>query len=131
MPSADSVSDAVRAFAAERHLGFLATLRADGSPHVAPVGFMLDPDDVVRIITFEAATKVANIDNDPRAAVSWVDGPRWATLEGTAHVRRDPEGIQPGLEAYELKYRPPKDREDRVVIEIRVEHVLASRNLRV
>ncbi len=30
-------------FLTERHLASLTTLRADGSPHVVPVGFTYDP----------------------------------------------------------------------------------------
>ena len=37
-------SAALREFWRERHLCTLTTLRADGSPHVVPVGATLDPD---------------------------------------------------------------------------------------
>lgn len=128
----------VRAFAQERHLATIATLRADGTPHLTPVGFTLAaaPDDtegsngaVVRVITFAGATWVRNLRHDPRAAVSWVDGGRWATLEGPATLRTDPESCALAEALYAHKYRPPKSRADRVVIEIAVTRVLAARSL--
>ena len=40
------------AFLTERHLATLTTLRADGSPHVVPVGFTFDAGSLTaRIIT--------------------------------------------------------------------------------
>ena len=40
----DAVSAEFRAFWTERHLASLVTLRADGTPHVVPVGVTLDLD---------------------------------------------------------------------------------------
>ena len=40
-------SDDLVAFWAERHLCTVTTLRADGSPHVVPMGVALDPDSCV------------------------------------------------------------------------------------
>ena len=45
------------AFLAERHLATLTTIRADGTPHVVPVGFSYDPGGVVRVITFAGSVK--------------------------------------------------------------------------
>ena len=48
-------------FLAERHLATLTTLRADGSPHVVPVGFSYDVEDgLVRVITFAGSVKARN-----------------------------------------------------------------------
>ena len=45
-------------FMRERHLATLTTLRADGSPHVVPVGFTYDVDRaVVRVITWASSVK--------------------------------------------------------------------------
>ena len=67
----------------ERHLATLTTLRADGSPHVVPVGFTWDPDaGVVRITTNDGSVKRKNAERlgpdgtPPRAAVCQVDGGR-------------------------------------------------------
>ncbi|HEY2998563.1 MAG TPA: pyridoxamine 5'-phosphate oxidase family protein, partial [Acidimicrobiales bacterium] len=53
-------------FAAERVLATLTTLRPDGSPHVAPVGFTWDEkEQLVRIITFASSKKVRNLRTCP------------------------------------------------------------------
>jgi PPOX class probable F420-dependent enzyme len=112
-------------FLHEHHLGTLATLRADGSPHVAPVGFSYDGDaGLVRIITFERAQKVRNVDGGGRAAVSQVDGRRWVTLEGEARVVRDPTAVAGAVAAYSARYRTPGERPDRVAIEIVVDRAM-------
>ncbi|MEV6305547.1 PPOX class F420-dependent oxidoreductase [Actinoplanes sp. NPDC051861] len=48
--------------------GKLATTRADGSPHVVPIWFVLDGDDVV-FNTGETSVKGRNLARDPRATI--------------------------------------------------------------
>ena len=48
--------------------GKLATVRADGRPHVAPVWFVMDGDDAV-FTTAEDTVKAANLACDPRASL--------------------------------------------------------------
>lgn len=58
-----------RAFvSAGTRTGKLATTRADGGPHVAPVWFVLDGDDVV-FMTGESTAKGRNLRRDPRACL--------------------------------------------------------------
>jgi PPOX class probable F420-dependent enzyme len=112
-------------FLAEYHLASLTTLRADGSPHVVPVGFSYDADaQLVRIITFEGSTKVRNARRGGRAAVSQVDGGRWLTLEGTICATDDPDRVAAAVAGYAARYRQPSEREDRVALEIAVDRVL-------
>lgn len=112
-------------FLAEYHLASLTTLRADGSPHVVPVGFSYDPAErLVRIITFEGSQKVANARRGGRSAVSQVDGGRWLTLEGTISASTDPERVAAAVAGYAARYRQPGEREDRVALEIAVDRVL-------
>ncbi|MGA1345135.1 MAG: pyridoxamine 5'-phosphate oxidase family protein [Ilumatobacteraceae bacterium] len=120
-----TLSPEVLAFLAERHLATLTTLRSDGSPHVVPVGFAYDPvAQVVRIISADGSQKVRNAERGGRAAVSQVDGGRWLTLEGTVTVRRDPDAVAAAEAAYTARYQPPRERTDRVAIEISVDRVL-------
>jgi PPOX class probable F420-dependent enzyme len=122
-----SLPEEALAFLRERHLATLTTLRADGSPHVVPVGVTFDPTGcVARVITFASSTKVANARRGGRAAVCQVDGGRWLTLEGPVRVTSDPDRVAEAVAAYAERYRPPKQREDRVVIEIDVDRVLGS-----
>jgi PPOX class probable F420-dependent enzyme len=131
MPSRPSeISDALAAFLTERHLASLTTLRADGSPHVVPVGFSFDATaGEVRIITFDGCQKVANARRGGRAAVSQVDGGRWVTLEGTVRATADPSEVAAAVAGYAARYQQPKERPDRVALVITVDRVLASRSL--
>jgi PPOX class probable F420-dependent enzyme len=119
--------DDALAFLTERHLATLTTLRPDGSPHVVAVGFTWDPEaGLARVITFASSRKARNVIAAPgaRAAVSQVDGPRWLTLEGSATATDDPTRVAEGVRRYADRYRPPKTRTDRVVIELAVDRVL-------
>jgi F420H(2)-dependent biliverdin reductase len=112
-------------FLAERHLATLTTLRADGSPHVVPVGFSYDADaGVVRIISFASSVKARNAARGCRAAVSQVDGGRWATLEGMAQMVDDAPSVALAVAGYAARYRQPGHRVDRVAIEIVVDKVM-------
>ena len=119
------LTDEVLDFLRERHLATLTTLRADGSPHVVPVGFSFDADAVVaRVITFAGAVKARNASRGGRAAVSQVDGGRWLTLEGTVRLVTDPDSIAVAVNGYAARYRQPKERADRVALEIAVDKVM-------
>lgn len=112
-------------FVRERHLATLTTLRADGSPHVVPVGFTFDETrGVVRVITWATSVKTGHARRGGRAAVSQVDGGRWLTFEGTVSVTDDAAAVAEAVDAYATRYRQPKERADRVVIEILVDRVL-------
>ena len=121
----DPLSDEMLAFLNERHLATLTTLRADGSPHVVAVGFSYDSrDGLVRIITFARSVKARNATRGGRAAVSQVDGARWATLEGVARLVDDAESVALAVSGYAARYRQPGERPDRVAIEIVVDKVM-------
>ena len=121
----DQLGDDVLGFLRDRHLATLTTLRADGSPHVVPVGFGYSPDErVVRIITFAGSQKAVNAERGSRAAVSQVDGGRWLTLEGESRLVADADGVAAAVAAYAARYQAPSERDDRVAIEIRVDRML-------
>ena len=112
-------------FLSEYHLASLTTLRSDGSPHVVPVGFSYDAElHVVRVITFPSSVKYKNAVRGGRAVVSQVDGGRWLSLEGTVTGVSDPIRVAAAVAGYTARYRQPKEREDRVAIEIAVDRVL-------
>lgn len=117
----------------ERHLATLTTLRADGSPHVVPVGFTWDPEaGVVRITTNDGSVKRKNAERltadgtPPRAAVCQVDGGRWITLEGPITVSRDPEEIAEAVRRYARRYREPSENPSRVVLVMTPDKVMSS-----
>lgn len=123
------VSDAMAEFVRERHLASLTLVRADGRPHVTPVGFTWDPETgLARVITWNGSVKAKLLDRAAsglRAAVCQVDGGRWATMEGLAVVTADAERCAEGVRRYAERYSEPKDRgPDRRVIEITVDRLL-------
>ena len=123
----DELAPADLEFLAERHLATLTTLRPDGSPHVVAVGFTWDHDaGIARVITWRASRKYRNVAerSGGRAVVCQVDGGRWLALEGEASATTEPEACRDAVARYTERYRPPKDREDRAVIEIRVDRIL-------
>ncbi len=123
----DQLDDETRAFLRERHLATLTTLRPDGSPHVVAVGFTWDDEHhIARVITWATSKKARNVAGSPgsRAVVSQVDGGRWLSLEGAATLVTDAERCRDGERRYAERYREPKQREDRAVIEIAVDRIL-------
>ena len=112
-------------FVRENILATLTTLRADGSPHVVPVGFTYDLDqNLVRVITFAKSMKARHAAQGGRAVVSQVDRGRWISIEGTVRLRTEGDVDAQADEPYAGRYRQPKVREDRVVIEIMIDKVM-------
>ena len=112
----------------ERHLATLTTLRADGSPHVVPVGVTYDAGTrTARVITSGTSAKARHVRTGrSRVAVCQVDGRRWVTLEGTAVVRDDPAAVADAEARYARRYRQPRENPARVVLEISVDRVLGN-----
>ncbi|SFO40179.1 PPOX class probable F420-dependent enzyme [Geodermatophilus obscurus] len=115
-------------FLTERHLATLTTLRADGSPHVVPVGVTFDPATATaRVITSGGSAKARHVRaGRARVAVCQVEGRRWLTLEGTAVVRDDAASVADAEARYAQRYRQPRENPARVVIEISVDRVLGN-----
>ena len=124
----DDLGPDLLAFLAERHLATLTTLRADGSPHVVPVGVTYDADArLARVITSGTSAKARHVrEGQTRVAVCQVEGRRWVTLEGAAAVRDDPESVAEAERRYAERYRPPRENPARVVIEIAVDRILGN-----
>ena len=127
-PTAPGFGPGLVAFFTERHLATLTTLRADGSPHVVPVGVTLDAaTGIARVITSGTSAKVRHVrDGQARVAVCQVDGRCWATLEGTAVVREDATSVADAEARYAVRYQQPRVNPARVVVEITVDRVLGN-----
>jgi PPOX class probable F420-dependent enzyme len=118
-------------FWTERHLCTLTTVRADGTPHVIPVGVTLDVlAATARVITFSTSYKARLVRaagaEGTLVAVCQVDGGRWSTLEGRAVLRDDPEAVRDAERRYAQRYRVPKPNPLRVVLEIAISRVLGN-----
>ena len=124
----DDLGAGALAFLEERHLATLTTLRADGSPHVVPVGVTYDPATrTARVITSGTSQKARHVHaGQSRVAVCQVDGRRWLTLEGTAVVRDDAASVADAVARYARRYRTPRENPARVVLEISVDRVLGN-----
>jgi PPOX class probable F420-dependent enzyme len=74
----------------------LATVRADGRPHVVPVWFDLDGDTIV-FTTWHTTVKAANIRRDPRIALC-VDDERppfsYVLIDGIATLSNDLDDLR-------------------------------------
>jgi PPOX class probable F420-dependent enzyme len=117
-------------FWTERHLCTLTTLRADGRPHVVPVGVALDLEQrCAWVITSGTSHKAHQAAADPRVAACQVDGARWSTIEGTAEVLRDETSVQRAMDRYAARYRTPRPNPLRVALRIEVDRFLVSRGL--
>ncbi|MFJ3234707.1 PPOX class F420-dependent oxidoreductase [Streptomyces sp. NPDC086787] len=86
-----------RAFVSDgTRTGKLSTVRSDGSPHVAPVWFLLDGDDVV-FNTGKETVKGRNLARDGRVALC-VDDERapygFVVLNGRARLSEDLDEVR-------------------------------------
>ena len=75
--------------------GKLATVREDGRPHVVPIWYELDGDNLV-FTTGETSVKAKNMTRDPRISISVDDQTppySFVTIEGTASFSEDREEL--------------------------------------
>jgi PPOX class probable F420-dependent enzyme len=89
----------VRSFlaGAPPHTGKLATVRADGRPHVAPVWYVVDDDGTIVFNTGESTVKGRNLRRDPRVSLC-VDDERppfsFVLLEGIVTLSDDLDEVR-------------------------------------
>ncbi|MCL7378375.1 PPOX class F420-dependent oxidoreductase [Streptomyces sp. 35G-GA-8] len=86
-----------RAFVSEgTRTGKLSTVRADGSPHIAPIWFVLDGDDLV-FNTGRETVKGANLLRDDHLALC-VDDERppfsFVVINGRAEIDEEPDQLR-------------------------------------
>jgi hypothetical protein len=92
--------------AAGRRTGKLATTRADGRPHVAPIWFVLDGDDLI-FMTGANTVKGRTLRRDPRAALTVdLEEPPYAfvMVEGSVEISEDLEEMLPASIAIARRY---------------------------
>lgn len=99
--------DQWRAFVSEgTRTGKLSTVRADGSPHVAPVWFVLDGGELV-FNTGENTVKGRNLARDGRVSLC-VDDERppyaFVLLSGRAELSADTESMRPWADRIGARY---------------------------
>jgi hypothetical protein len=79
------------------HTAKVATVRADGRPHVAPVWYVVDDEGIIVFNTGESTVKGRNLRRDPRASLC-VDDERppfsFVLLEGVVELSDDLEEVR-------------------------------------
>ncbi|MFD7922271.1 PPOX class F420-dependent oxidoreductase [Streptomyces sp. NPDC059740] len=118
----------------------VATVRADGRPHVAPVWFVLDGDTVV-LMTGQETVKGRNLTRDPRMALC-VDDERppfaFVTLEGRAELSEDLDAMRLWATRIAARYVGAEEAETfgarnavpgELLVRIRVERAVAVTDL--
>jgi PPOX class probable F420-dependent enzyme len=102
-------------------VGRLATLGADGAPHIVPVTFAAVGDELVHMIdqkpkTTRRLARLDNIERHPQATLlvdhyeeDW-DRLWWVRVDGRATVVSEGPGVELAREALESKY--PQYRQD-------------------
>ena len=127
MPRVHHFTEELLAFWRERHLCTVTTLRADGTPHVVPMGVALAPDAAVAwAITSGTSQKVANLRRNPVLAVCQVDRGRWSTIEGHAEVLEDDASVAEAVRRYAGRYRRPGVNPSRVALRIAITSVIGN-----
>jgi PPOX class probable F420-dependent enzyme len=89
----------------------LATVRRDGRPHVAPVCFVLDGDDIV-FMTWHSSVKGLALRRDPRVAlvVDDEDPPfSFVLVEGVVTLSEDIRSLQAWARRIATRYQAPED----------------------
>lgn len=84
--------EALAFISAGTRIGKLATVRPDGRPHVVPIWFVVDGDDLV-FNTWHRSVKALSLAQDPRAALAVdIEEPPYAyvLVEGSVSISEDP-----------------------------------------
>ena len=128
------------AFAAQRDLGVLATIKRDGRPQMSHVNYALDTERLVaRISLTDDRAKVRNLRRDPRATlfVSSSDGWSYAVLDGNVELSavatsEDDAAVEELVELYRdirgedhpdwAEYRSAMVSDKRLVARLSIEH---------
>ena len=101
-----SSEQAYRFLAEGRRTGKVATVRADGRPHVAPIWFVLDGADLV-FTTGAESVKGRSLRRDPRLALAVdLEAPPYAfvLVEGTVTLSEDLAEMLPLATAIGARY---------------------------
>ena len=123
------------------HTGKLATVRADGRPHLAPVWYDVDGDGTLVFNTGASTVKGRNLQRDPRASLC-VDDERppfsFVVVEGVAELSDDLADVRVWAARIGGRYMGPGRAEEyaarngvpgELVVRLRPQHVVSARDL--
>jgi PPOX class probable F420-dependent enzyme len=130
----------IRAFLDEgARTAALATVGPDGAPHVVPVWYLRDGDDLV-ITTASASVKARNVASEPRVALT-VDEERlplsFVSVRGTARLEQDPPDLLDWTTRIARRYDPEHAEEtgrrnaalDDTLVRVRIEKAVGIADL--
>jgi PPOX class probable F420-dependent enzyme len=110
------MSDAeLRDFLAEQKIVSVATIGPKGRPHLVPLWYVVDGDDL-RGWTYAKSQKAKNLERDPHATLQIEDGIDYAELRGVmfecdVEIETDPEKVADYGMALFARYGPGDDGE--------------------
>ena len=123
------------------HTGQLATVRADGRPHLAPVWYDVDGDGTLVFNTGASTVKGRNLQRDPRASLC-VDDERppfsFVVVEGVAELSDDLADVRVWAARIGGRYMGPERAEEyaarngvpgELVVRLRPQHVVSAQDL--
>jgi hypothetical protein len=119
----------------------LATVRADGRPHAAPVWYEVDHDGSIVFTTGATTVKGRNLARDPRVTLCVQDDRppfSFVVVEGAAAVSEDPDDVRWWARRIGARYMGA-DRADEyaerngvpgeLVVRVRVTHAVSARDV--
>jgi PPOX class probable F420-dependent enzyme len=112
------------------NLAYLATVNADGSPHLAPLWADVRDDGMILLNTADGRVKVENVRRDPRVAVSIHDRdhphPPTSVLGTVVEITAD--GALEHADALSMAYEgepwTPREGQTRLILVIRPDRLL-------
>jgi PPOX class probable F420-dependent enzyme len=143
MPYHPMSDEEVSAFltASPPRTGKLATVRADGRPHVAPIWYDVDEDGSLVFNTGESTVKGRNLLRDPRASMC-VDDDRppfsFVVVEGVVEISDNPDELRQWATRISGRYMGAERAEEygarngvpgELVVRLRPERVTSARDV--
>jgi PPOX class probable F420-dependent enzyme len=105
-------------FLAEQKVVTVATIGPNGRPHLMPLWYVVDGDDL-RGWTFAKSQKAKNLERDPRATLQIEAGVEYQELRGVmfeadVEIERDPDKVAAYGSALFERYAPGADVDDMI-----------------
>ena len=99
------LSAKVTKYLKEKHIGKLATVMKDGSPHVTPIWYMLEDGKLI-INTTTRRVKYYNVKRDNRVCFLVDSGYPYVILFGKARIAKERDGKR-DIETLAIRYTGP------------------------
>lgn len=100
-----ALSPKVTSYLKEKHIGKLATVMKDGSPHVTPIWYMLEKGKII-LNTTTKRVKYYNIKRDNRVCFLVDSGYPYVILFGKARLAEERDGKK-DIETLAVRYTGP------------------------